>query len=196
MILNKVIFGIFLFFVLYYFSDRKNISWCLYGVVIYIILLIAIEYLNDNNDIRVNQQIEANINTLTNKSQQYLNEQKSLATEHFQNYLKLNHNDRINSLPKVKYGELLPGNPKPFNNDENLEKKLTGKERVNVNKLDILNNNHILGEKMKPKLDNIQVYNLDYNNGLVLDDSEAYKYNVNNQLYYSMFGGITNKKTI
>jgi hypothetical protein len=190
MILNKVIFGIFLFFVLYYFSDRKNIYWCLYGVIIYILLLIAIEYLNNNKEIKINQHIESNLNSLKNKSHQYLSEQRNLITENFQNNIKLLKQESINNLPNVKYDKLKPSLPNPYNIVEHKEKQIDDDDRGNINKLDILNKKGIILNKyMKPKMDNIEVYNLDHNYGLVLDDAEAYQFNVNNQLFYSMNGG-------
>ena len=67
---------------------------------------------------------------------------------------------------------------------------------MKIDKMDILKRQGMVEKILKPKLDNIQVSNLDFNNGLVLDDSEAYEFNVNNQLFYSPFGGVTNKKEI
>ena len=137
MILNKVLFGIFIFFVLYYFSDRKNITWCLYGVIIYVLLLIAIEYLNNNKEIRINQEIEKNISDLKYKSNKYLQEQQNLKTEFFENNVKIIKKNDISELPLIKFDKNKKL-PTPFNQDENGNKKLHTYPNHNFDKLSVL----------------------------------------------------------
>ena len=195
MIINKIIFGVFLFLVLYYFSDRKNISWCLYGVIVYILLLIVIEYLNSNNEVVINQQIEDNLNSLKNKNNEYIANQRNLVMENFQDSMKLVKESTANKLPHVKYGKL-DLTPTAHNTVEHVDKKVNDRKLLNINKLKRLDEGTDINQYFKPNMDRIQVSNLDYNMGLVLENKNAYENNVNNQLFYSMYGGVSNSSNI
>lgn len=182
MILNKLLFGIILFCALYYFSDRKDMSWAAYGVAAYVVLLIALDYMKQDNNSSVNNQLMNNIKTLQTHNNDYLRKQNDLKTEYFQNKLK-----EENPPPVVKFMREPDKLPMPFNEEAN-HTKLLPSERDNCNKLNLLNQNENLDQYFKSDLNNIEVCNSgDGNMGLALGDSEAYKYNVNNQLFYSMF---------
>lgn len=192
--LNKLLLGLVLFGILYYFSDRKNIAWCVYGVVAYIVVLICIEYLNDNNQHNINEQVSQKLQKMTANNNVNLKNatktNKINTKNEIENYLNSEKIDSLQRLPvDIKYAKKSKKLPSPYNLNYLEDQKLDEKDCSTYDKLKQLNNDNDIKKYCKPDLNNIEVYNLNnYNNsGMSLDNADAYKYSVGNQLFYSMF---------